>query len=43
MDCLEVWLGHKIELADLSYLIGCIRCTGRGYHCSPWPLKSRLT
>ena len=29
MDCLEVSLGHKNELAHLSYLIGCIRCNGK--------------
>ena len=34
MDCVEVWLGHRNELADLNYLIGCIRFNGREYHCS---------
>ena len=28
MDCLEVCLGHKNELAGFSYLIRCIRCNG---------------
>ena len=43
MDCLEVWLGHKNELANHNYLIGCISCNGRRYRYSPWALESSLT
>ena len=43
MDCLEVWLGHKNELANHNYLMGCISCNGRRYRYSPWSLESSLT
>ena len=45
MDYFEVWFGHRNELTDPNYLIGwiTIRCSGRGYHYSPWwRLKSCL-
>ena len=43
MDCLEVWLGHKNELANHNYLMGCISRNGRRYRYSPWALESSLT